>query len=126
MKSFIIIVLVFAFAVVGMHSMPDAEMRKYIDDCVKENHVPPQEFQDLLEGKVPAPSENLKCSTLCVMVKGGLMDESGTFKADAVKGKMADNEKFTNAVDECKSQKGSSPCDTAMKLTQCMISHKSM
>ncbi|XP_067633505.1 general odorant-binding protein 56h-like [Eurosta solidaginis] len=127
MTSFITIVLVFVFAVFGMCSTSGTETRKHIEDCAKENHVSPKELQDLEQGTLPSePSENLKCSQLCVMVKEGWMDESGTFKADEAKAKMPHDKNFTAAVDGCKSQVGSSPCDTAMKITRCMINHKSL
>lgn len=98
-------------------------MRKQIEECNKEHNVTPKDYHDFMEGKLTTIPENLKCSSHCVMMKQGIMDDSGKFKAEVAKAKMNDD-KFSATVDECKDLSGSTPCDTAMKITECLLSHK--
>nr|ALS40429.1 general odorant binding protein 56h [Zeugodacus tau] len=123
MKSFITIALLVVYSVVVLCHPNDPEMRKFIEDCNKEHNVSPKDFHDFMEGKLTTVPESLKCSSHCIMVKQGVMDESGNFKADVAKAKITE-EKFAAAIDECKDLTGSTPCDTAMKITECMIAHK--
>nr|AMY98992.1 odorant binding protein 1 [Carpomya vesuviana] len=124
MKSFIAVALVLVSSVAVMCNPPNPELRKYIEDCNKEHSVSPKDFHEFMEGKLSSPSENLKCATHCVMVKQGSMDEAGAFKPDVAKTNMPNDDKFAAAVEACKDQSGSSPCETAFKISQCLISHK--
>ncbi|XP_004518466.2 general odorant-binding protein 56h-like [Ceratitis capitata] len=124
MKSYFALTLfVISCAVVMCHPPPDPEMRKYIDECTKDHNVTPKEFHEFMEGKAASPSENLKCSSHCVMLKQGIIDEAGNFKPDVAKSKMPDD-KLAAAIDDCKDLSGSSACDTAFKITECVLSHK--
>lgn len=98
-------------------------MRKTIEDCNKEHNVSPKDFHDFMEGKLTTVSENLKCSSHCIMVKQGIMDEAGKFNAEMAKTKI-DDDTFVAAVEACKDLTGSTPCETAFKITDCMIAHK--
>ncbi|XP_017485615.1 PREDICTED: general odorant-binding protein 56h-like [Rhagoletis zephyria] len=124
MKSFITIAFVLVSSVVVMCEPPNPQIRQYIDECNKEHNVSPKDFHEFNEGKLSSPSEDLKCAIHCFMVKQGSMDEAGTFKPDVAKTGMPNDDKFAAAVDACKDKTGSSACETAFRITQCVISHK--
>ncbi|XP_039955720.1 general odorant-binding protein 56h [Bactrocera tryoni] len=123
MKTFVTIALLVIGSAVVLCNPHDPEMRAYIEECNKEHNVSPKDFHDFIEGKLTTVPDNIKCSSQCILVKQGFMDESGNFKPDAAKAKVNDD-KFVAAVDECKDLSGSTPCDTAFKITSCMLSKK--
>ncbi|XP_053963558.1 general odorant-binding protein 56h-like [Anastrepha ludens] len=124
MNSFITVALILVFSATTLCQPHDPEMRKIVEECNKEHNVSPKDFHEFMEGKLATPSNDLKCSMQCAMVKQGIMNESGTFNADAAKAKMPSDAKLASAIDACKNEAGSSPCDTAAKITQCLMAHK--
>lgn len=72
-------------------------------------------------------SEKIQCYTKCFLQKLGFIDDSGAVQETVAIDALSvggDKAKVTLNVNQCKSEKGDSVCETAHKLYKCYTSIK--
>uniref|UniRef100_A0A1I8PVW0 Uncharacterized protein n=1 Tax=Stomoxys calcitrans TaxID=35570 RepID=A0A1I8PVW0_STOCA len=102
-----------------------------LESCQKEFPITQDDKEKALAGNLnPNPSEAFKCHLKCVMEKKDLF-KNGSFNVDhfveisqknpLIKDHLEDIPKI---AEKCKSASGSNDCDTAFKITACLMENK--
>ncbi|XP_011180831.2 general odorant-binding protein 56h [Zeugodacus cucurbitae] len=132
MHTFYILVTMAALVTLAVCQFP-ADMEKFHKACMDEAKVTEEELKQFFQNgmKADEAKENIKCHTKCLMQKQGIWKD-GVFNADAkvkelmqmpkLKGHEAE---ITQAMNNCKNEKGANECDTAFKITMCLKEFRS-
>ncbi|XP_054089111.1 general odorant-binding protein 56h-like [Zeugodacus cucurbitae] len=132
MKALIILFILAAF-----DSYTVSTAREAIEQiemlCMFETNVTESELRKFLTNGIKASEANLKlkCMMKCMMEKQGMFN-NGVYNATRaiqemtslpeMKGREDDIKKSVNG---CKTEKGVNECDTAFKITMCLLEFKS-
>lgn len=95
---------------------------EFVKECSDKQKIDAPSAEQLRSGKFNNPSENVKCFIKCLLDKGGFLKD-GKFVDAKVKdfySKSPKKDAIFTTYDGCKNLKGSSECDTAFMIKQCM------
>ncbi|XP_037828672.1 general odorant-binding protein 56h-like [Lucilia sericata] len=100
--------------------------------CREETQVSENEIKRFFQNDMKEPKEAIKCHLKCYMEKYGQW-KNGAFDEEAAKKFLhniaaTEDEKdvINKTIDDCKTKKGSSECDTAYLITKCMTEYKAV
>ncbi|XP_050355228.1 uncharacterized protein LOC126776620 [Nymphalis io] len=122
MKSLLVLAICF-IAAQALTEEQKEKLKIYRSECLAVNtKVDVQLVNELKFGYFKTENEPLKKYILCILVKAGLMTEAGEFKKDIALAKTvnaAERLAVKKILDDCLTQKGNTPHQSAWKYSKC-------
>ncbi|XP_054739204.1 general odorant-binding protein 56h-like [Anastrepha obliqua] len=132
MRTLYLFTVLAAFVTVLMCQL-QADMEKLHKLCMNETNLTEAEIKQFFGNGMKASDakDNMKCHTKCLMEKQGIIKDGIYVPSVAIKQLMlfpalkGHETEVTQAVNNCKNEKGANTCDTAFKITMCIKEFKS-
>ncbi|THK33257.1 general odorant-binding protein 56d [Diachasma alloeum] len=127
------LVIVFFICLVGAlaQELTDAQkqkLREHRDACVTETGADRADVDKAYKGEW-ADNPKLRCFTLCMMKKVGMMNDDGVLDETITRQRMAlklKPEKVDEIWTKCKDLKGTTACDTAYMMMKCYTENRAI